>query len=291
MANMCEVDIEIRLDGESVNIAKNFVRNIDEYIPPKDDAIILVDDIYYGDDFLYVLGELRWSLRKEEAVKLISYFIDSLKLDINKAYIKISYLERGFQVGGMYVLSSGILKQGDMTDEDWNSLKRFNIDADNVSDVDWDGYWNALYERIESVDLADVHDFSTKNFINKKEFYMIKGHELKEKLNNMSEEELSLFSATIITDESIIRSIMYESRYYLDFQDKHYKNDSNKLEEIKEEISPKLIMDTVFESWYEAYENLDDPYGYGDAFDSFISDVEERLDNKIRDMIENNTNK
>ena len=291
MANMCEVDVRIMLDGGSIDTVKNFVKNIDTYIPPTDDAIISVDDIYYDNDFLYVLGEARWSLRKEDAVKLITYFIDSLKLDVSKTYIKITYLERGFQVGGMYVLSSGSLKQGDKTDEDWNSLKRFNIDADNVPDVDWDGYWNTLYKCIESVDLTDLYDFSTKNFINKKEFYMIKGPELKEKLNNMSEEELSLFSASIITDESIIRSIMYESRYYLDFHDKHYKNDSNKLDEIKEEISPKLIMDTVFESWYEAYENLDDPYGYEDAFDSFISDVEERLDNKIRDMIENNTNK
>lgn len=115
---------------------------------------------------------------------------------------------------------------------------------------------------------------------------MIKGPELKEMLNKMSEEELSQFSATIITDKSVIDSIIMEAKYNLDFSAKDNRNDDSILDEVADKIDSKLIFDTVIESWYEAYSELDDPYGYNDAWDCFISDVDERVYTKIHNMIE-----
>lgn len=165
MANMCEVAINIRLEGESIEVAKNFVKNVEQYIPPTDDAIILVDDLYLENDILFIYGEVKWSLNKEEAVSLVKYFIEHLRLNIDKTYIEIKYLERGFEIGGMYVLSAGVLKQGDMTEDDWDDLKRFNIEADNVSDSNWDGYWTTLYSHLESVKLIDIYNLNTNNLI------------------------------------------------------------------------------------------------------------------------------
>lgn len=165
MANMCEVDIDIKLEGESIEIAKDFVKNADRYVPPTNDAIISVEASYLEDNILFIQGEVRWSLNKEEAVSLIEYFIKHLRLNIGKTHIEIKYLERGFEVGGMYVLSAGVLKQGDMTEDDWAGLKRFNIESDNVSDSDWDGYWTELYSKLESVKLVDIYNFNTNDLI------------------------------------------------------------------------------------------------------------------------------
>lgn len=156
---MCEVDIHIKFDDVSNEKIESFIKEIDERVVVNGDSIVFVEDTFYEDKSLFILGEVRWSLRPEEAIKLLSHVAYKLCVDVNKLYAEIKYLERGFSIGGMYVLKDGVLKQGDMSEEDWKTLSEFGIDNPDMSDKDWDCYWTKLFEYIESVDLVDIHSF------------------------------------------------------------------------------------------------------------------------------------
>lgn len=114
---------------------------------------------------------------------------------------------------------------------------------------------------------------------------MIKGPQLKEMLNNMSEEELNFFTATILTDKSVVDSILAEAKYNINFSSKIINNDLAVLKAIEDALTETLVMDVATDCWYNAYADLDDPYGYNDAWECFISEVDEKIHEKVYDSI------
>lgn len=159
MANVCEVDIIVHIDVKQLDDdVKLFIGTLlnDQDVPVR----CIEADIYQ--DTVEFHCEARWSVNPREAVEIISYLRTNMELS-DTISIDIKYLERGFQLCGKYELRNDVLYMGDADNSIW-SVVGFIDKQENISDEDWEKYWDILYTAQDNAVMKPIYDFKTKEW-------------------------------------------------------------------------------------------------------------------------------
>lgn len=99
---------------------------------------------------------------------------------------------------------------------------------------------------------------------------MTTGQQLKEQLNNMSEEELNLFSAYVLTNKNVVEDVLSDVAFDISTVRRDREID---VQEVKKVLSAEAVKKLIEDEWYRAHKDEEDPYGFFGSWDTFISAI------------------
>lgn len=101
---------------------------------------------------------------------------------------------------------------------------------------------------------------------------MINGIALKERINAMTDEELRAFNVYMLTDKATLNDMLNGIMYDIECTNDTASTRGLDCEDAVKLVAMGKLCEILHDTWSDAHENEDDPYGFGGAWDTLIED-------------------